>query len=82
MLARGFDAKNAVDKIQDGNWILARIDLLCEACCRDSYQAGIKKTLDMLERGMYLRGEELMPGESEWTTANSAVVRAQANFSL
>jgi len=80
LLARGFDAAKAVDGVEDGNWILARIDLLCRVCCRDSYRAGIKNTLDKLERGMYLRDEELMSGESEWTEHYSKIVRKQADL--
>ena len=76
----GFDRSRTQEGVHDGHWMLATIDLLCEACCRDSYEAGICSVLEKLERGEHHDGESLMNGESDWLPSYSAFVRAQAGL--
>tara|TARA_B100000745_G_scaffold201221_1_gene132819 strand:+ start:4645 stop:4914 length:270 start_codon:yes stop_codon:yes gene_type:complete len=73
---RNFDASKAKEGVQDGHWILATIDQLCSACCRDSYEAGIRNVLKILECGEYCADKK----KSDWLPQSSALVRQRAGM--
>lgn len=73
---RSFNASLAKEGVQDGHWILATIDQLCSACCRDSYEAGIRNVLNILESGEYCTGTQ----KSDWLLQSSAVVLERAGM--
>ncbi len=66
LINRGFDAAKAQEGVQDGHWILLVLPLLCAACCRDSYEAGLRNILLKLEQGCHYDGSPLVSGESDW----------------
>ena len=77
LLTRSFDARLAQEGVQDGHWILATIDLLCSACCRDSYEAGIRNVLNILESSEY----GVSSKNNDWLPESSAAVLEKAGMS-
>lgn len=80
LISQGFDAEKETVGVEDGHWILARIRLLCRACCEDSFEAGLRNALDKLQSGAYITGEPAADGRSQWSKENTEEVLAQAGL--